>query len=204
MGFDPGAADGLNGRKTQKALKDSAAIRFGSKAEAKKADGARPPRPKPSTYEKNKVFGKAGKPPLDYFAPPYAMEFSWNGKKVDKIGCHKLISAPLQAALSEVAAKGHAYIKKHGLDLYAGCFNYRPTRGGKTLSDHAWAIAIDLNPDANGNQQTWEPGNKGANGTYQMPRAVVNIFRKHGFQVGFKRSNGSRRDMMHIAYINRS
>lgn len=204
LGFDPGAADGLRGKKTNKALADSAAVRFGSKTEAKKADGSRPPRPKPTTADKNRLFGKAGKPPIKTFVPPYGMKFSWDGKKVNKIGCHALIAAPLEAALTELSNKGDKWIKKHGLNLYAGCFNYRRARGGSTLSDHAWAIAVDINPDANGNHQTWKAGSKGSNGTYQMPKEAVRIFQRHGFQVGFKRSNGTRRDMMHIAYVNRS
>ncbi|MGB1260879.1 MAG: M15 family metallopeptidase [Akkermansiaceae bacterium] len=203
LGFDPGAADGLRGRKTNDALAASSAARFGSKSEASKADGSRPPRPKPTTSDKTRLFGKAGSPSMAYFEPPFPMVFSWNGKKVGKIGCHKLIAAPLEAALKEFAAKGETWIKKHGLHLYAGCFNYRRSRGGRSLSDHAWAIAIDLNPDANGNHQTWKPGTKGSNGTYQMPKTAVMIFKRHGFQVGFRRSDGGRRDMMHIAYVNR-
>ena len=202
LGFKPGPADGLDGPRTQKALDESAAARFGSKTEAKKSDGSQPPRPKPTTSDKTRIFGKAGSPAMSTFAPPYPMTFSWGGN-VSKIGCHNMIAAPLQAALGEIAEKGEAWIKRYGLDLYSGCFNYRRARGGRSLSDHAWAIAIDINPDANKNQQTWSPGTKGPNGTFQMPKEAVRIFQKHGFQVGFRRSNGTRRDMMHIAYVDR-
>ena len=202
LGFDPGPADGLDGPKTKAALAKSAAARFGSKAEAKKADGSRPPRPKPTTADKTRLFGKAGSPPMTTFKPPYPMEFSWGGP-VSKIGCHKLIAAPLESALKEIGDKGAAWVKKYGLNIYAGCFNFRRSRGGSGLSDHAWAIAIDLNPDANGNRQTWKPGTKGKNGTYQMPKEAIRIFQKHGFQVGFRQSNGTRRDMMHVAYVDR-
>ena len=202
LGFDAGVSDGLRGKKTNKALADSARARFGSAAEAKKSDLKRPPRPKPTTYDKARVFGKPGEPPIETFQPPYPMVFSWGGK-VTKIGCHKMIAAPLKAALEEIGAKGEAWIKKYGLNIYAGCFNDRSVRGGRAKSDHAWAIAIDLNPDANGNSQKWEAGNKMPNGTYQMPKEAIRIFKKHGFQVGFKTSKG-RRDMMHIAYVNRS
>lgn len=201
LGFDPGPADGIDGPKTAKALTDSATARFGSKREAIKADGSRPPRPKPTTADKTRLFGKAGSPPMTLFAPPYPMLY--DGKPVSKIGCHKLIADPLKSALGEIAAKGKEWIEKYGLNIYAGCFNYRKSRGGQTLSDHAWAIAIDLNPDANGNQTTWNPGAKASNGTCQMPKEAVRIFQKHGFQVGFKRSDGTRRDMMHIAYVGR-
>ena len=203
LGFDPGPADGLDGRKTRNALAESAAARFGSKSEAAKSDGNRPPRPKSTTADKTRIFGKAGSPPMTTFTPPYPMEFSWGGS-VSKIGCHKLITEPLKAALEEIGNKGAPWIKKHGLNLYAGCFNDRSTRGGRTKSDHAWAIAIDLNPDANGNHQTWKPGTRGPNGTLQMPKEAVRIFKRHGFQVGFQQSSGTRRDMMHVAYVDRA
>ena len=203
LGFDPGGLDGLRGKKTDAALLRSKVAKFGSTSDVAQIEGKGPPRPKPTTSAKTKLFGKAGAIHLTKFKPPYDMVFSWNGEKVSNIGCHAMIAAPLEAALKEVAAKGEAYIKKHGLHLYAGCFNYRKGRGSKYLSDHAWAIAVDINPEANGNHQTWRPNSKGSNGTYQMPKAVVAIFKKYGFQVGFKRGDGSRRDMMHIAYVNR-
>ncbi len=202
LGFDPGVADGLDGRKTQAAFIKSRDARFGSPAIAQQDDGSRPPRPKPTTAEKTKIFGRAGKPPMETFKPPYPMEFTWGGA-VATIGCHKLIAEPLKAALTEIADKGPVWIRRYGLNLYAGCFNDRSVRGGRSKSDHAWAIAVDINPDANGNHQTWKPGTKGANGTYQMPKEAIKIFQRHGFQVGFRQPNGTRRDMMHIAYVNR-
>tara|TARA_R110000822_G_scaffold90467_4_gene209170 strand:- start:353 stop:1012 length:660 start_codon:yes stop_codon:yes gene_type:complete len=201
-GFDPGRADGLRGPKTRKAFEASAAARFGSKRAIKLSEGVGPPIPYPTTLAKVKIFGAAGTPQMEVFKPPYPMTFVWGGK-VKSVGCHKMIAAPLKAALIEIGNKGKAWIDKHGLNIYAGCFNYRNSRGGRSLSDHAWAIAIDLNPDDNYNHQTWKPGAKGPAGTYQMPKLAVNIFRKHGFQVGFRRADGTRRDMMHIAYVDR-
>jgi len=71
------------------------------------------------------------------------------------------------------------------------------------MSDHAWAIAIDWNNEANGNYQKWAPDRKMPNGTYQFSNKIVAIARKHGFQVGFKSGSG-RRDMMHFAYVSRN
>ena len=202
--FDCGIADGIRGKKTNKALAESAKARYRSASEAKVADGSRPPRPMPTTKDKTRIFGKPGDPAIATFQPPYSMVFSWSGKKVSLIGCHKLIAEPLKNALTEISNKGEAFIKKYGLNLYAGCFNDRSVRGGRSKSDHAWAIAIDLNPDANGNNQKWEAGKKMPNGTFQMPKSVIAIFKKHGFQVGFRTSGTGRRDMMHVAYVNRS
>ena len=36
-----------------------------------------------------------------------------------------------------------------GLDLFGGCFNYRPMRGGTALSMHSWGIAYDGDPERN-------------------------------------------------------
>jgi hypothetical protein len=207
-GHYDGALDGLEGPKTRSALNASRAARFGSITEGKKADGTRPPRPKPTTASKTAVFGPPGvkggsSPKKAYFAPPYPMVFSWGGK-VKRIGCHAMIAEPLKAALEEIGKKGKEWIENHGLNIYAGCYSPRRARGGRALSDHAWAIAIDLNPDANGLKTTWRPGEKGKNGTLQMPYEAVDIFQDHGFQVGFATGNGNRRDMMHVAYVDRS
>lgn len=200
LGFDVGPRDGLKGTRTARAIEASVLARGGLKVEPLPSSYLKPPRP--TTGEKTKTFGAAGEPPMKTFKPPYPMTFSWGGK-VTKIGCHELIATQLQAALTEIAGKGSAFIEKYGLDQYAGCYNNRKSRSGSSLSDHAWAIAIDLNPDDNGNHQTWMPGMRGPGGKFQMPVVAVNIFKKHGFQVGFQQKNGLRRDMMHISYINR-
>lgn len=44
---------------------------------------------------------------------------------------------------------GSIKIHELGLDQYAGSFNYRPMRGGKTLSMHSWGAAIDHDAQRN-------------------------------------------------------
>jgi len=127
----------------------------------------------------------------------------YDGQQISRIGCHKLIEAPLLNALKEILdTKGLAWIKEHRLDQYAGCYNPRNSRGGSSKSDHSWAIAIDLDAANNGNHTLWASGNQEKDGWATMPDHAVSVFRRHGFQVGFKK-NGLRRDMMHISYINR-
>lgn len=195
LGFDPGPADGLDGPKTRSALKASAAARLG------KSDV---PRPRPTHKDKVRVFGEPGREAaLKRVTLPWPMKIAWGGGSRKTIRMHKLIADKMVAALQEILdSKGMDFVREYGLDLFGGDFVNRKSRGSKATSDHAWGIALDLNPEANGNYTTWEPGKPAANGTKQMPQEAVAIFQKHGFQVGFKRDSG-RRDMMHIAFVDR-
>ncbi len=67
-------------------------------------------------------------------------------------------------------------------------FNWRPIRGGSSLSYHSWGVAIDLNPGTNG------MGKQG-----DMPMKVVEIFESLGFKWG-GRWQGARRDPMHFEF----
>lgn len=195
-----GNIDGLDGPKTKAAWSLSVKAVKPSLDDVKRAFKESPRKGvAPSYRDREKFFGPVGEkgghtPPLTFFPPPYPMEFSWGGK-VKRLGVHSLIAGPLQAALGEIASLGKEFIKKYGLDKYAGCYNPRKSRGGSGMSDHAWAAAIDLNPAENGNRTLWP-----AKAT--MPIEAIEIFRKHGFQVGFKKGP-DRRDMMHIAFIKR-
>ena len=44
-------------------------------------------------------------------------------------------------------AEDLAAIRAGGLDMYGGCYNYRPRRSASSLSVHAWAAAIDIAPE---------------------------------------------------------
>ena len=200
LDFYHGKLDGLNGPKTRAAYDASAKSLRQSTAPTSAtprtfSKSVAPPTP----GNRSRVFGPAGvkggnTPAMAYFKPPYPMQFTWGGA-VARIGCHRLIAAPLKAALSELASFGPAWLRMHGLHLYAGCYNPRKSRGGSGMSDHAYAAAIDLNPAENGNHSLWP-------GAAKMPAKVVHVFRKHGFQVGFNKG-AKRRDMMHVAYVNR-
>lgn len=203
LGFDPGPADGLDGPKTRRALKESEKARFG---ETSKSSLITVPRPAPTYRDKAKIFGPHGRESaLERVKLPWSMRIAWGGGVRTTLRLHKLIAGTMIEALSEILEKkGIQWIKAHGLDLFGGDYVNRPSRTGRSISDHAFGIALDLNPEANGLWQRWEPGKKADNGTKQMPREAVRIFQRYGFQVGFRRNDGSRRDMMHIAYVNRS
>jgi hypothetical protein len=203
-GHYAGALDGYWGRKSKEALEASKAARFGSAKEAKRLEGL-PPRPKPTHRDKVRVFGQPGREDaLKRVKAPWPMKIAWGGGHRTTLRLHHLIADRFVLALEEIRdTHGMAYVRAHGLDLFGGDYVNRRSRGSRATSDHAWGIAADLNPDANGLHHTWEPGARSENGTFEMSRAIVATCQKHGFQVGFRRSDGSRRDMMHIAYVDR-
>ncbi len=95
------------------------------------------------------VFGKAGHAQLVNLKPPYPLYY--NGKLVETIQVHRLVADRVHAALAEtLRVYGRERIRKLGLDVFAGGYCYRPARGGSRLSAHAWGVAFDFYPAANG------------------------------------------------------
>lgn len=62
-----------------------------------------------------------------------------------KIYCNKDMVVPLSHAFNNLIQRGLV----SELKTWDGCFNIRKKRGGKTMSLHSWAIAIDVNAFAN-------------------------------------------------------
>jgi len=82
---------------------------------------------------------------------------------------------------------GIDYIRENGLDEYGGCFMDRMSRGSTMKSVHAWGLAVDYMPSRG------EMGEKP-----DIPKKVVEIFKKHGFLWG---GDWSRPDGMHFTAI---
>ena len=95
------------------------------------------------------IFGKAGdESNLVNIVPPYTLYY--DGKPLKTIRVHKLIANEVLDALEEVLFEyGEERIRELGLDVYDGAYNYRPTASGKSLSMHAWGIALDFAADKN-------------------------------------------------------
>jgi hypothetical protein len=82
---------------------------------------------------------------------PYPMKLAWDQHVIVKrITIHKKCAGSALKVLEKTKAHyGMEKIKDLGLDLFGGCYNNRPMRGGTALSMHAYACAIDFDPSRN-------------------------------------------------------
>jgi hypothetical protein len=75
------------------------------------------------------------------------------------------------------------------------CFNWRPVRGGTSLSRHAHAIAFDIDPKTNKNYDHYTGK---SNQTTDIPVHVLNAFLAEGWVLGIEWN--SPLDVMHFQY----
>lgn len=122
--------------------------------------------------------------------PPFHMKYA--GKPIQTIAFHKKCADALLAALNEIweaCDKDQAKIDKAGLNEYGGSFNYRLIRGSSAISNHSFAIAIDIAPTGNALGVT--------HGT--MPQFAVDAFKKQGAKWGG--DYAGRKDWMHFEFV---
>lgn len=126
---------------------------------------------------------------LTSIVPPYQMFYGTT--PIKRLTCNKAIAEPLLASLAGILAlyKTPAEIAKHGMDQFSGCYNFRPKRGGSSLSMHAYGAAIDMDAAHNPFRSTH----------FTMPPEVVAIFAKTGAEWGGSWSPASR-DAMHFQW----
>lgn len=100
------------------------------------------------------VFGPAGGPDCTAGRVnlPFAFPLAWDdSQRITSFSCHAKVAAPLTRIFKAAAAHyGEETFRRLRLDQFGGCYNYRPMRGGSSLSMHAWGIAVDLDPVNNG------------------------------------------------------
>ena len=103
----------------------------------------------PNVRAGNSMFGKPGdESALVSIKPAYQLYFE--GTPVKTIRVHRLIADHVAAALKEVLEHyGPTRIKELSLDQYGGSYNYRSTATGRSLSMHAWGVALDFAPGLN-------------------------------------------------------
>lgn len=135
-----------------------------------------------TTQQALSKYGKPtqnGSPYLTSINLPYPMRLAWNkNTKVTKMRCHKLVAQNFLNVFNDLLNHyGYEKIVELGIDLFGGCFNFRAMRGGSDWSRHAWAIAIDLDPERNQLKET----SKTARFARPEYKAMIDIFYKHGF-----------------------
>lgn len=102
------------------------------------------------------TFGRHGEPgghtpPLTAVGVPWRLRIAWDLRQTtDRIHCHSRAAPSLARVLTRVAALyPPEEIVRLRLDRYGGCYNPRRMRGGSAWSTHAWAVAIDWDPERN-------------------------------------------------------
>jgi peptidoglycan hydrolase-like protein with peptidoglycan-binding domain len=126
---------------------------------------------------------------------PFPFIIAWNtAQKISTFSCHARLEAPMTAIFAEAAKHyGEARFRALRLDLFGGCYNYRPMRGGTSLSTHAWGAAVDLDPERN--QLTWGADRASFDGPDYL--AFWGIVEAHG---GVSLGRARNRDWMHFQF----
>lgn len=125
--------------------------------------------------------------------PPWTMYPSWDLRSPLKtLRMHKSCANSLSIVLGVIWAHvGHNVekIENFGLHITGGTYNFRPKRGGSSLSMHSYACAIDLSPILNPWGQPWRPEQG------MMPLLAVVAFEQEGWTFG---GHWSKPDAMHF------
>jgi hypothetical protein len=79
------------------------------------------------------------------------MRIAWNlRQKVNSTLCHEQVADSAARVFNRVLDHyGEVKIVDLHLDLFGGCYNKRPIRGGSRWSLHSWGIAFDFDPSRN-------------------------------------------------------
>lgn len=128
------------------------------------------PWPTQDTVSMTRFYGKAGDELMLTSLDVKGLGVKYEGKTVDTIRCNIKVAESLSRIINRIANSHSCSVLKK----YGGCFNYRKMRGGNSLSIHSWGSAIDLDPDDNGNNQSWPE-------SAIMPLEVMEIFAAEGW-----------------------
>lgn len=138
-------------------------------------------------------YGEPGPDNLTTIQLPYRMRIAWDiTKTVDRMQCHKFVAVNLTSVFTALITHyGYEEIKRLGIDLFGGCYNFRQMRGGKDWSRHSWGIAVDLDPARNGLKTPWVKAQFSKPGYAPM----IDLFYRHGF---FNLGKEKNYDAMHF------
>jgi hypothetical protein len=124
---------------------------------------------------------------------PFPLIIAWDKTKATKrITVHKLVAKDLENIFKDIL-KEYVLpkIQELGINLFGGTYNCRNMRGGTNWSMHAYAIAIDLDPERN--QLKW--GKNKAQFAKPDYKKMIDIFYKYGWESLGREEN---RDWMHF------
>jgi hypothetical protein len=154
-GCDPGDIDGYWGADTENAFSKYLYLRDnGQLPESWRPEDRTPVNPNlwPVQYtpQFDAFYGPKGSS-LVKIQLPYPHRLAWDPKTVvNTFSCHQKVHDSLKRVLTNVLNHyGLPRIQELRLDLWGGCYNERPIRGGTKWSMHSWAIAIDYDPAHN-------------------------------------------------------
>lgn len=154
-GYNPGDIDGFWGPDTEYAFKQYMDNRnSGQPTRLWRPEDRTPVNPNlwPAQYtpQFDSFYGPRGSS-LVKIQLPYPHRFSWEPTTViNSFQVHQRVHDSLKRVLTNVLNHyGIQKIRELKLDLWGGCYNERPIRGGTRWSMHSWGIAIDYDPNRN-------------------------------------------------------
>lgn len=207
LGHNPGAADGIGGPGTAKALQaffDKQGLAFSVSATRDEITVKGPLFSQPRTLGRwpkqsdvPNFFGPVGGPESTAGRVNLPMPFylAWDkGVTIKTFACHSKVASALTSIFDQTFAHyGAARMAELALNCFGGCFNKRKMRGGTAWSMHSWGIAVDLDPERN--QLTW--GRDRAVFARPEYEAFWNIVEAHGAKSLGRSEN---RDWQHFQF----
>jgi len=114
---------------------------------------------------------------------PFQLHLSWKlGYTIRSFQCHKLIAPHLTKIYQELSQLNPDLLADSGIDIWGGCYNFRPVRGTEKksappFSTHSWGAAVDHDPARNGLHTRTDQ----AHLAKERFTPIHHIFEKYGF-----------------------
>lgn len=153
-GLAVGPIDGVVGPITEKARKHWLNGNWRTKLDQAQPGDERFPELVKNTWplesQMEKFYGAPGTNQV-MLTTPFPFVLAWDPATViNRFSINKKVHDSAKRVYDAVLAHyGYEEIKRLKLDQWGGCLNVRAKRGGKTLSTHAYGIAIDTDPARN-------------------------------------------------------
>lgn len=153
LGFYSDTVDGLVGPNTAYAIEVWQNVMRGDPASDEEI--AQQPTIWPRYENMEHFYGPVGQN-IGRYTLPYPMKLAWDTDTVvKKISLHKKCAESAMEVFEEILDMfGLQSISDLRLDYFGGSLNVRKMRGGDRWSTHAWAAALDFDPERN--QFRWD------------------------------------------------